>query len=143
MSRARHVDPYAPAHVFEHECYSRRPVARRRSAFPKGSLLYSNTHILLPPVNRRWDEPRSMASDGLRSPESSIEGSPYGVSSLLDAVDRAIRNLAQSKLSSMGSSSRDAADHDFLRFPPNEKSLMVVEKWGPAEDWSDWINATG
>ena len=37
---------------------------------------------------------------------------------------------------------RDAAAYEANPLSPQELSLMDVERWAPAEDWSDWADAT-
>ncbi len=37
---------------------------------------------------------------------------------------------------------RDAAAYETNPLSPQELSLMEVERWAPAEDWSDWADAT-
>ena len=37
---------------------------------------------------------------------------------------------------------RDAAAYEANPLSPQELSLMDVERWSPAEDWSDWVDAT-
>jgi len=32
---------------------------------------------------------------------------------------------------------------DQLPLTPDEKSFAQIADWGPAEDWSDWADATG
>ena len=37
---------------------------------------------------------------------------------------------------------RDVAAYEANPLSPEEFSLMDVESWAPAEDWSDWADAT-
>ena len=37
---------------------------------------------------------------------------------------------------------RDAAVYEATPLGPEELSLIEVEEWAPAEDWSDWVDAT-
>jgi hypothetical protein len=37
----------------------------------------------------------------------------------------------------------DAETWDQLPLTPDEKSFAEIADWGPAEDWSDWADATG
>ena len=37
----------------------------------------------------------------------------------------------------------DAKIWDQLPLTPDEKSFAQIADWGPAEDWSDWADATG
>ena len=37
---------------------------------------------------------------------------------------------------------RDAAAYEANPLSPQELSLMDVERWASAEDWSDWADAT-
>ena len=36
---------------------------------------------------------------------------------------------------------RDATAYDANPLSPEELSLIEVEHWAPAEDWSDWVDA--
>ena len=36
---------------------------------------------------------------------------------------------------------RDAAAYEANPLGPEELSLMEVERWAPAEHWSDWVDA--
>ena len=38
---------------------------------------------------------------------------------------------------------RDAAAYDTSPFGAQELSLIEAERWAPAEDWSDWVDAAG
>ena len=53
---------------------------------------------------------------------------------LRDALHRYLVRLA---------SEDDAKIWDQLPLTPDEKSFADVADWGPAEDWSDWADATG
>ena len=37
---------------------------------------------------------------------------------------------------------RDAAAYEANPLSPQELSLSEIERWAPAEDWSDWADAT-
>jgi predicted transcriptional regulator len=52
---------------------------------------------------------------------------------LRDAVHRHLLRLA---------SENDAATWVAQPLDENECSLAVIAEWGPAEDWSDWADAT-
>jgi hypothetical protein len=52
---------------------------------------------------------------------------------LRDALHRHLVRLA---------SEDDAKIWDQLPLTPDEKSFADVADWGPAEDWSDWADAT-
>ena len=39
-------------------------------------------------------------------------------------------------------SQRDVVAYEANPLSPQELSLMDVERWAPAEDWSDWADAT-
>ena len=41
------------------------------------------------------------------------------------------------------SAQRDATAYDANPLDPQELSLIEVEHWAPAEDWSDWVDAAG
>ena len=53
---------------------------------------------------------------------------------LRDALHRYLVRLA---------SEGDAKTWDQLPPTPDEQSFAEVADWGPAEDWSDWADATG
>ena len=53
---------------------------------------------------------------------------------LRDALHRYLVRLA---------SEDDAKTWDQLPPTPDEQSFAEVADWGPAEDWSDWADATG
>jgi hypothetical protein len=53
---------------------------------------------------------------------------------LRDALHRYLVNLA---------SQDDAKTWDRIPPSPDERSFAEVADWGPAEDWSDWADATG
>ena len=38
---------------------------------------------------------------------------------------------------------QDAAAYEELPLTPEELSLAGAERWAPAEDWSDWADASG
>jgi len=52
---------------------------------------------------------------------------------LRDALHRYLVNLA---------SQDDAETWDRIPPSPDEQSFAEVADWGPAEDWSDWVDAT-
>lgn len=52
---------------------------------------------------------------------------------LRDALRRQLVRLA---------SENDAVIWNDQPLDENEQSLAVIADWGPAEDWSDWANAT-
>ncbi len=37
----------------------------------------------------------------------------------------------------------DAAAWEAMPLTPEETELAEIADWGPAEDWSDWLDATG
>ena len=53
---------------------------------------------------------------------------------LRDALHRYLVKLA---------SEEDANTWDHIPPTPDELSVAEVADWGPAEDWSDWADATG
>jgi len=53
---------------------------------------------------------------------------------LRDALHRHLVKLA---------SEDDAKAWEQTPLSPDEKSFAEVADWGPAEDWSDWADATG
>jgi hypothetical protein len=40
-------------------------------------------------------------------------------------------------------SEEDAKTWDQVPLTPDERSFSEIADWGPAEDWSDWADATG
>ena len=38
---------------------------------------------------------------------------------------------------------RDVTAYDANPLGPQELSLIEIEHWAPAEDWSDWVDAAG
>jgi hypothetical protein len=53
---------------------------------------------------------------------------------LRDALRRHLLRLA---------SERDAATWERAPLSDGERSVSEIADWGPAEDWSDWADATG
>ena len=52
-----------------------------------------------------------------------------------------IREALRRHLNALASQ-RDVAAYEANPLSPQELSLMDVERWAPAEDWSDWADAT-
>ena len=116
MTRTIHLDSYTQSRTLEQECYHPPFDPPTMRSHPKGSLLFSDTQAMLARFERDWDD-------------RVIHG-PVG-------------RLIQLRISSILRAHLDAAVYETLPFTPDERSLMAIEKWSPAEDWSSWIDATG
>ncbi|MCY4423706.1 MAG: ribbon-helix-helix protein, CopG family [Acidimicrobiaceae bacterium] len=58
------------------------------------------------------------------------------------SVSEMIRESLRRYLNSLGAE-RDAAIYEASPLRPDELSFIGAESWGPAEDWSDWADASG
>ncbi len=58
------------------------------------------------------------------------------------SVSHMIREALRRYLNSVGAE-RDAEIYEAIPLRPDERPLMGAESWGPTEDWSDWVDASG
>ncbi len=57
------------------------------------------------------------------------------------SVSEMIREALRRYLNSVGAE-RDAEIYEMSPLRPDELSFIGAESWGPAEDWSDWADAS-
>ena len=58
------------------------------------------------------------------------------------SVSQMIREALRRYINSVGAE-RDAEIYEVSPLRPDELSFIGAESWGPAEDWSDWADASG
>ena len=58
------------------------------------------------------------------------------------SVSEMIREALRRYLNSVGAE-RDAEIYAELPLRPDELAVMSIQSWLPAEDWSDWADASG
>lgn len=58
------------------------------------------------------------------------------------SVSQMIREALRRYLNSVGAE-RDAEIYERSPLSPDELSILSIQSWLPAEDWSDWADASG
>lgn len=58
------------------------------------------------------------------------------------ALSEMIRDALRRHVNAIGAE-RDAEIYEAMPLTKEELSFSAVQYWGPAEDWSDWVDAEG
>lgn len=143
MARTMHLDSYTQSRSLERKCYHSPFDPPTMRTLPKGSLLFSDAPVMLAPLERDRNDEEYVGYFGVPVIEQPIEEWTPSLSPTLRIVHSPVGRLIQLRISSILRAHLDAAIYEAHPITPSERSLMAIEKWAPAEDWSAWIDATG